>query len=160
MTDSREPTRILDRRPGVVVRAQRRGTISVLVVDDHAVASEGVQALVRSQPDLTLCGYASSGELAVELAKSEAPDVILMDLSMPGMGGIAATAAIVAHNPAARVLVLSWHGDAGHVRAALAAGAAGYLLKDADYARLLAAIRAAARGESPMSPSIERTLRS
>jgi DNA-binding NarL/FixJ family response regulator len=133
--------------------------IRVLVVDDHAVARAGVQALIESQADLRLCGYAACGERAVELAQSTAPDVILMDLSMPGIGGLAATAAILAKDPDACVVVLSWHADADRVRAALAAGASGYLLKDTEHDVLLSAIRAAARGESPMSPRASEALR-
>jgi DNA-binding NarL/FixJ family response regulator len=132
----------------------------VLVVDDHPILSAGVQALVQSQPDMVLCGYAETGEQALELVRSVCADIVLMDLSMPGMGGIEATRVIVSENPGLRVLVLSWHADADRVRASLAAGASGYVLKDADHQMLLEAIRAVSRGEQRMSPKILQALSS
>jgi DNA-binding NarL/FixJ family response regulator len=134
--------------------------IRVLIVDDHPIISAGVQALVGDQPDLEVTGCAPDGETAVLMAREDPPDVVVMDLSMRGMGGIAATSVIVAEHPAVHVLVLTWHADPARVRGALAAGATGYLLKDADHEELLDAIRAVHRGESRVSGMITRAMTS
>jgi DNA-binding NarL/FixJ family response regulator len=132
--------------------------IKVLIVDDHKVLRLGLQAIVDAQSDLETCGVAPDGETAVPLARDAEPDVVIMDLSMPGMGGVAAIRAILADRPATRVLVLSWHADRDHVRSAMAAGATGYLLKGDESQRLVDAVRAVHRGEDRMSEGLARHL--
>lgn len=131
----------------------------VLVVEDHPLFRRGVVALLESVDGVTVAGSAASGEDAVRLAGELAPDVVLMDLQLPGMSGIEATRAIVAAQPEVRVLVLSLFEDADSVFLALRAGARGYVLKDADEEELTAALFAVARGEAIFSPAIaERVL--
>src|SRR5690349_5094740 len=112
----------------------------VLVVEDHALFRRGVMALLESVAGVEVVGAAASGEDAVRLAGELVPDVVLMDLQLPGMSGIEATRAIVAAQPAVRVLVLSLFEDADSVFLALRAGARGYVLKDADEEELTAAL--------------------
>jgi DNA-binding NarL/FixJ family response regulator len=132
--------------------------IRVLVVDDHPILNAGVQALVHSQDDLELAGSAPDGETGILLARSQCPDVIVMDVSMPGMGGIAATRVIILEHPSMRVLMLTWHANQETVRSALDAGATGYLLKDANHQVLLEAIRAVTHGETRISPLVQSTV--
>jgi DNA-binding NarL/FixJ family response regulator len=128
--------------------------IKVLIVDDHQVVRLGLRAIVDAQSDLEACGEAADGESALPLVRDAQPDVVIMDLSMPGMGGVEATRAILAERPSTRVLVLSWHADGDHVRAAMSAGAAGYLLKGDESQRLVDAVRAVHRGEDRMSEGL------
>jgi len=128
--------------------------IRVMIVDDHQVVRLGLRAIVDAQDDLEACAVATDGESAVPLAREVEPDVVIMDLSMPGMGGVAATRAILAERPSTHILVLTWHADAAHVQAALAAGATGYLLKGDESQRLVDAVRAVHRGEDRMSEGL------
>lgn len=131
--------------------------ITVLVADDHAVVREGLSALVSSEPDLDVVGTVDSGEAAISAVERLRPDVVLMDLAMPGIGGVAATARITqAHDTA--VVVLTTFAESQRVLAALDAGAVGYLLKDASGADLIAGVRSAAAGGSPLDPRVARTL--
>jgi DNA-binding NarL/FixJ family response regulator len=132
--------------------------IRVLIADDHQVLRLGLRAIMDAQVDLETCGVAADGETAVLLARELEPDVVTMDLSMPGMGGVAAIRAILADRPSTRVLVLSWHADRDHVRAAMAAGATGYLLKGDESQRVVEAVRAVHRGEDRLSPGLARHL--
>jgi DNA-binding NarL/FixJ family response regulator len=120
--------------------------IRVLVADDHAVVREGLSRLISDQFDMYVVGEAADGASAAELAAAVAPHVVLLDMRMPGLGGVAAIKRVRERCPAARVLVLSMYEDAGYARAALAAGAHAYLGKREGSAGLLAAIRAVARG--------------
>ena len=129
-------------------------TLRVLVVEDHPLFRKGVVALLTAEPDLGVAGVAGSGEEAVAQAAELRPDVILMDLQLPGISGIEATRAIVAVDPDVRVLVLSLFEDEDSVFLALRAGARGYVLKDADEDELTGAIRAVARGEAIFSRAI------
>ena len=129
-------------------------SLRVLVVEDHPLFRKGVVALLAAEPDLAVAGTAGSGEEAVVLAADLDPDVVLMDLQLPGMSGIEATRAIVAADPDVRVLVLSLFEDEDSVFLALRAGARGYVLKDADEEELTGAIRAVARGEAIFSRAI------
>ena len=129
-------------------------SLRVLVVEDHPLFRKGVVALLAAEPDLEVAGTAGSGEEAVVLAADLRPDVVLMDLQLPGMSGIEATRAIAAADPAARVLVLSLFEDEDSVFLALRAGARGYVLKDAGEEELTGAIRAVARGEAIFSRAI------
>ena len=132
--------------------------ISVLVVDDHAVVRAGLEALLVTAGDVALAGTAENGQEAVEAYRDLAPDVVLMDLSMPVLDGVAATRTIVGDDPAARVIVLTSITEDRRILDALAAGATGYLLKDAGPDELLNAIRAAAAGDSPLAPRAARVL--
>lgn len=133
-------------------------TIRVLLVDDHALVRAGLVALLDGTDDLVVVGEAADGAQAVELTESTAPDVVLMDLSMPTMDGIAATRELLARRPGTQVLVLTSFSDRSRVRDALAAGAIGYLLKDSPPADVLAGIRSAAAQGSPIDPRVARTL--
>lgn len=133
-------------------------TIRIMIVDDHTPFREGVRAMLRSEMDLELVGEASNGQQAVEMAAQCQPDVILMDLQMPGMSGIEATGAIVATSPHISILVLTMFEDDNSVFTALQAGARGYLLKGALKADILRAIRGVSRGEAIFGPTIARRL--
>ncbi len=132
--------------------------IRILLADDHTVLRAGLRALLAPQPDLEVVGEASDGGEAVRLAQRLQPDVVVMDIGMPGVGGIDATAWIKRELPATKVLILSMHDDQGYLRQVLRAGASGYLLKRAADTELLAAIRAAARGEVYLDPALTRGL--
>ncbi|PZE86424.1 response regulator transcription factor [Curtobacterium sp. MCBD17_032] len=132
--------------------------VKVLLVDDHALVRNGLRAVLDTTADCTVVGEAGTGEVAVDLAADLQPDVVVMDLSMPGAGGVAATAALRERLPTARVLVLTTFADDARVRAALAAGATGYLLKDADPDDVVRAVRATARDEVPIDPRVARSL--
>ena len=132
--------------------------IRVLVADDHSVVRDGLEQLVRSADDLEFVGGAGDGGEAVDLAVAHGADVVLMDLSMPGVDGIEATRRLVKRAPDAQVVVLTSFSDRGRIMGALEAGAVGYLLKDATPEELLEGIRAAARGESPLDPKAARAL--
>lgn len=130
----------------------------VLLVDDHALVRQGLRAVLATTTDCDVVGEASTGEEAVERAAALRPDVVVMDLSMPGAGGVEATRTIRTTVPAARVLVLTTFSDDDRVRAALAAGATGYLLKDAAPEEVVAAVRSTARDEAPVDPRVARAL--
>jgi len=133
--------------------------ISVLIADDHPLFRGGLAALLESVADMTVAGEASSGEEAVELARTRRPDVVVMDLSMPGMGGIEATRRIVEAAEGVHILVVTMHEDDLAVLAALRAGALGYQLKGAAQAGTLRAIRVVANGEAFLGPAIAERLR-
>lgn len=132
--------------------------IRIVVADDHAVVRKGLTGLLESADDIDVVGAASDGEAAVELARSLRPDLVLMDLQMPGVDGVQATRAIVEEQLGTDVLILTSYSDGHRLLAAIDAGAVGYLLKDAEPADLVAGIRAAARGESPIDPKAARHL--
>ncbi|MCU0263562.1 MAG: response regulator transcription factor [Candidatus Nanopelagicales bacterium] len=127
-------------------------TIRVLVVDDHEVVRAGLRMLLGRAPGIAVVGEASDGAGAVEAVALTGPDVVLMDLSMPGMDGVEATARLTAEHPEVRVVVLTTFADRDHVTAAIDAGAVGFMLKDADPGALAGAVRSAARGEAPLDP--------
>lgn len=130
----------------------------VLLVDDHQLVRAGIAGLLATSDGVDVVGEAASGEESVDLVARCAPDVVLMDLSMPGIGGVEATRRIRAAQPEARVLVLTSFADHDRVGDALGAGAVGYLLKDCDPRDLVAAIRAAARGHVPIDPRVAGAL--
>jgi DNA-binding NarL/FixJ family response regulator len=128
--------------------------LRLLLVDDQALFREGLRTLLALQTDFEIAGEAANGEEAVALARKLVPDVVLMDLRMPVLGGVEATRRITAEAPAAMVIVLTTFDEDEEVFAALRAGAAGYLLKASPSAKLCEAIRLAARGESLLEPSV------
>ena len=132
--------------------------IRVLLADDHDVVRRGLTALLDGATGFAVVGAASDGEEAVALAAAHEPDVVLMDLSMPGVDGIEATRRLTAAQPEARVVVLTSFSDRERILDALDAGAVGYLLKDAEPDELLRGIEAAARGESPLDPKAARAV--
>jgi DNA-binding NarL/FixJ family response regulator len=132
--------------------------IRVLVAEDHAVVRSGLERLLATTSEIDVVGAAADGAEAVALAAEVAPDVVLMDLSMPNMDGIEATRRILGENDAIQVVVLTSISDREKIEAALDAGAIGYLLKDAEPDEVIRGIRAAARGESPIAPKAARTL--
>jgi len=134
------------------------GTTTVLLVDDHPLVRAGLTALIASTEDLVVVGEASGGEQAIGLAVECEPDVVLMDLSMPGMNGVEATRGLLALRPQTHVVVLTSFHDQNQVAGALEAGAVGYLLKDCDPRDVLAAIRSAASGHAPLDPRVARVL--
>src|SRR5947209_14284407 len=132
--------------------------LRVLIADDHPLFRNGMRALLSSVPDMEATGVAAKGEEAIALADSLQPDVILMDLQMPGISGIEATRRILHTSPHIRILVVTMFEDDHSVFTALRAGARGYVLKDADEEEILRAIRAVARGEAIFSPAIAQRL--
>lgn len=130
----------------------------ILLVDDHAVLRAGLRRLLEDQPDLTVAGEAGMAAEAIELAGRLQPDVILLDLGMPGLGGLEALPRLRQAAPEARLLVLTMHDDEGYVRQALHSGAAGYVLKKAADHELLSAIRAVLRGEVYVFSALTRSL--
>jgi DNA-binding NarL/FixJ family response regulator len=132
--------------------------IRTLVVDDHAIVREGLECLLDSAADITCVGRAAGGAEAVEMVAELLPDVVLMDLAMPGVDGVEATRTITARHPDVRVVVLTSLGEESRIRAALAAGARGYLLKHVSPDELLDAVRAAHAGDAPLDPRAGRVL--
>jgi DNA-binding NarL/FixJ family response regulator len=138
--------------------------ITVLLVDDHALVRRGFRRLLEDDPDIQVVGEASDGAEAIQLAATLAPQVIVMDVAMPGTSGLAATRTIRAADPSTRILILSMHAEATLVRQALDAGAHGYVLKNALDLDLAAAVRCVAAGErvvdealaAPADPAGER----
>lgn len=128
--------------------------ITVILVDDHQIVRQGVRALLETQPDITIAGEASSGEEGVRLCADQAPDVVLMDLVMPGMNGVEATRQIKQQSPRTQVIVLTSYHEDEHILPAIRAGALSYLLKDVSPAELLDAVRKAARGETTIHPRV------
>jgi two-component system, NarL family, response regulator NreC len=132
--------------------------IGVMIVDDHAILRAGLKMLVNVQTDMEVVSEAPDGELAVETARATKPDVALLDLTMPRVGGMKALEKMARDCPETRVLVLTMHDDPAYLRSALAAGASGYLLKRAVDAELLAAIRAVHRGGVFVDPRLANVL--
>ncbi|WP_312169045.1 response regulator transcription factor [Microbacterium sp.] len=132
--------------------------IRVIVADDHPIVRSGIVGLLALDPGLDVVGEASDGAEAVALAARVRPDVVLMDLRMPGVSGIEATARIVAEHPAVRVLVLTTYETDDDILGAIEAGASGYLLKAAPQEEIVAGIRAVAEGHTVLAPAIAATL--
>jgi DNA-binding NarL/FixJ family response regulator len=132
--------------------------IRVALVDDHAVIRAGLQQLIDGTEDIEVVATAADGAAALEVVRKHQPDVVLMDLQMPGVDGVQATRAIMAEQSKTEVLVLTSYSDGERIVAALEAGAVGYLLKDAEPEDVLQGIRAVSRGESPIHPRAARQL--
>ena len=132
--------------------------IRVLVADDHPVVRHGLCTMLEIEDDFVVVGRAADGEEAVEQARLTRPDIILLDVQMPRMDGIEALRRIRADDPQARVIVLTTYRNEDYIFPSLAAGASGYLLKDASREELAEAIRAVARGESLLDPQVAETV--
>src|SRR5512135_410128 len=130
----------------------------VVVVDDHTLVRQGIVGLLSSQPDIEVVGQAGNGQEAIAAAAELSPDVMLMDVSMPGISGLDATREIRSRQPDVQVLILTIHDREDYLYQALRAGASGYVLKGADVQDLLAAVRSAQRGEVYLYPSVTKTL--
>jgi DNA-binding NarL/FixJ family response regulator len=152
MNDQRQ-----DHTPGgneLAAAPQPLAQVTVLIVDDHPVVREGLRGMLAAEAALSVVGEAASGDEAVTMARMHRPDVVLMDLRMPGGDGVQATSGILATAPSTRVVVLTTYETDADIVRAVEAGAAGYLLKDTPRQDLVAAIRAAARGETVLGPSV------
>jgi DNA-binding NarL/FixJ family response regulator len=130
------------------------GPVRVLVADDHPVVRAGLRALLSAEPGLAVVAEAGSGEETILMARQHRPDVVLMDLRMPGAGGLAAIRQLSADQPGVRVVVLTTYDSDADILPAVEAGAAGYLLKDTPRDTLVGAIFAAARGETVLAPAV------
>lgn len=128
--------------------------ISLLITDDHALVRQGTRAFLELQPDLTVLGEANSGEEAVRMAEELAPDVVLMDLVMPGIGGVEATRKVKQVSPHSQIIVLTSYHEDEYIFPALRAGALSYVLKDIGPDELADTVRKAARGESVLHPRV------
>ena len=132
--------------------------IRLLIADDHPIVRDGLSGMFAADPGFEVVGEAGDGAEAVRLAEALQPDVILMDLQMPGVNGLAAISQLADRGVRSRVLVLTTYDTDGYVVPAIEAGATGYLLKDAPRDELLRAVRAAADGQSVLAPSVANTL--
>jgi DNA-binding NarL/FixJ family response regulator len=132
--------------------------LRILIADDHLLFRDGVRALLNAAPEMELIGEATTGEEAVARAAELQPDVILMDIQMPGLSGVEATRRIVEASPHIRVLIVTMFEDDRTVFSAMRAGARGYVLKGANYAEMLRAIQAVGSGEAIFSPSVAARL--
>jgi DNA-binding NarL/FixJ family response regulator len=131
-------------------------SIRVIIADDHAVLRDGTRELLQREPDIEVVGEAGDGAVAVALVEDLRPDVAILDIAMPGLNGVEATARIKSAHPEVAVLVLTVHDEDAYVFAILEAGAAGYLLKNVRGAELVDAVRAVMAGESVLHPTITR----
>ncbi len=132
--------------------------IRVLLAEDHTIVREGLRALLLAQQGIEVVGEAADGRIAIEQALELRPDVVVMDLNMPGVSGIDAITQLSSEAPECRVLVLSMHSSEEYIRPAIRAGASAYLLKGSGLSDLVAAIRAVARGEAFFSPAVAKVL--
>ncbi len=132
--------------------------ITVVIADDHAVVREGLAMLMGNRPDIDVVGQAADGAEAVAVARDTAPDVVLMDLSMPVLDGVAATRQLYEELPGIAVVVLTTFADSDRVLDSLEAGAVGYLMKDSPPGDIIAGVVAAANGGSPLDPRVARAL--
>ena len=136
-----------------------KAPIRILIIDDHLVVRMGLAAIISIERDMELVGEAADGVAAVKLAAELHPDVVIMDIMMPKLDGVAATAEIHKSNPDTRILILTSFGTSEDLRRALAAGATGALVKDSAQTELVSAIRECAAGRKTISPSIARQLK-
>lgn len=137
---------------------QKSPVIRVLLADDHRVVLQGFRLILSRHADIEVVGEAFSGREAIETTNKLQPDVVVMDIAMPDVNGVEATRQILRDAPRTRVVILTMHKDSAYVREALRAGAKGYLLKDSIDGELVAAVRAAARGDAYLSPSVSATV--
>lgn len=130
----------------------------ILIVDDHGILRAGLRALLGEEPDLSVVGEAADGAQALRLARALRPDIVLMDIGLPDVDGLEVTRSLLKAQPGARVLILTMYEDGALLRAALEAGAAGYIIKRAVEGELVSAIRAVLRGDLYVHPALTRTL--
>lgn len=130
--------------------------LRVLLADDHTLVRAGVRSLLQTFPDIIVVAETGDGREAVELVAAQRPNIVLMDIGLPGLNGLEATARIAKEHPGVRVIILSMHANEEYIRQALHAGAVGYLLKDAAPVELELALRAVSRGETYLSPVISQ----
>jgi len=128
--------------------------IKILIADDHEILREGIRKMIEKEPDMEVVGEAEDGRSAVKMARKLAPDVVLMDITMPDLNGMDATRKIVSETPGVKVLALSMHQDRKYVTGMLEAGATGYLIKGCKFEELATAIRSVARKNVYLSPRI------
>jgi two-component system, NarL family, response regulator NreC len=128
--------------------------IKILIADDHEILREGIRRMIEKEPDMEVIGEAQDGRSAVKLARKLAPDIVLMDITMPDLNGMDATRKIVSETPGVKVLALSMHQDRKYVTGMLEAGATGYLIKGCKFEELATAIRSVARKNVYLSPRI------
>ena len=147
-----------ERGGGAASPASGENLIRLLIVDDHPVVRDGLRGILESSPEFRVVGEAGDGAEAVTRAEVLHPDVVLMDLRMPGTDGVSAIRQLVQRGTTARILVLTTYDNDSDVVPAIEAGATGYLLKDCPRSELLRAVRAAARGEAALSPSVATRL--
>ena len=129
-------------------------SMRLVLVDDHETVRDGLRLLFQTQSDIDVVQHVADGETAIELARTAPPDVVVLDLSMPGMSGLAVATSMRAQAPQVAIVVLTRHTEPAFVEQLLAAGARGYVLKQSPFDELLAAVRAAARGESYVDRSL------
>ncbi|MDX2150268.1 MAG: response regulator transcription factor [Bryobacteraceae bacterium] len=132
--------------------------IRVLLADDHSVVRQGLRAWLERSPKVQVVGEAADGREAVALAEELKPEIVVMDIAMPNLNGIDATAQIMRRNPDTKVIVLSMHADEGYILRALGAGAKGYLLKESTETDVLPAVESVREGKPYFTPSIARIL--
>lgn len=132
--------------------------VQILIADDHGIVRKGLRLQLEQSPDFQVVGEAADGREAVRMTEELKPDVVLMDIAMPNLNGIQATAQIVKRSPRTGVIILSMHSDESYLIRTLAAGAKGYLLKDTAEVDLYRAVQVVAQGKSFFSPAIANTL--
>ncbi len=132
--------------------------IRILLADDHTILRDGIRSLIVGEPDMEVIGEAEDGRTAVKMTCQSEPNVVLMDIGMPFLNGLEATRQIKNSKPEIKVLILTMHDNEEYIRQVLASGASGYILKDTAARDLIAAIRAAYRGETILSPAITRLI--
>jgi len=130
----------------------------ILLVDDHAILRQGLRHLLEKEPDMKVIAEAGDGQTGVRMVQEHSPDVVLMDIAMPGINGIEATSQILAAAPSTKVIGLSMYADKQYVTGMLQAGASGYVPKDCDFEELVQGIRAVVANQMYLSPTITRTL--
>ncbi len=130
--------------------------IRIVLVDDHAILRDGIRSLLEKDPQLKVVGEAGDGRAAIDITRNLNPDIVLMDVAMPLLNGLEATAQIAKSHPDSKVIILSMYDYESYIRQALAAGAAGYILKDANAQELIDAIHCVHKGEAVLSPAITR----
>ncbi|MDO9043038.1 MAG: response regulator transcription factor [Desulfocapsaceae bacterium] len=133
-------------------------TLKVIVVDDHKIVRDGLCSLIEGLFGYTIVGWAENGRQAIEVARQEKPDIIIMDVSMPEMNGIDATSSIMEEMPFCKIIVLSMHSDKRFITGALQAGASGFLLKECAFQELNQALDAVQKGQTYLSPKIAGTV--
>lgn len=133
-------------------------TLKVIVVDDHKIVRDGLCSLIEGLSGYSIVGWADNGRKAIEVARQEKPDIIIMDVSMPEMNGIDATSSIMEDMPLCKIIVLSMHSDKRFITGALQAGASGFLLKECAFQELKQALDAVQKGQTYLSPKIAGTV--